>query len=169
MMYANQIGYFILLLLCFSCNSQSYTTRDLANWDPSVYVLEEGEQELDRYFRILDAKSIDISQSESSQYEKSLEVSIVESSFIQERKDNAEELKALYDRLAYLIMSRLSYPYSFNEISIFHHPEKPDRNDLQVISTETSTFTYQPQELNLPEQEVDEFQYEEEEIPETDN
>lgn len=169
MMYVNQIGYFILFLLSLSCTSQSYTSRDLATWDPSVYVLDEGEKELNRYFRILDAKSIEISQRENGLYEKSLEVSIVESTFIQARIDHDEEIKILHDRLAYLIMSRLSYPYSFKEISLFHHPDKPDINDLQAISPQSTTFTYQAQELNLPEQEEDEFKYESEEIQGTEN
>jgi len=147
------IHLFVLFISLFlsSCTPKALSNQSSVDWDSTIYLLEGSRQELQQYFNLLQAEDIGIYSvstydENQDEYEYSITVSIKFSKLLLEKAKSPDSLTATTKRLAYLVMSRVEYPYSYNFISISHLAENIELS-TPGRSFEHSFFTV---DLNLP-------------------
>lgn len=131
MISGKNIGFFFLLIFVFSCQPKGSPEDQTVDWASDIFLEDYDKQILGRYFRQLDAKRIDIYSDASYEDEDSeqlLFVDIVESEFLATK--TIEQKEKVTERLAFLIFSHISYPHSFQNItlSFYDNPESIEEN-----------------------------------------
>ncbi|MEL6251672.1 MAG: hypothetical protein AAFR87_06655 [Bacteroidota bacterium] len=134
-----------LLSICFflfSCSPTNYSKREVAEWERGLYLEEGGKYELERYFKLLKADEIYVGTVlDEEDYSESLELKIQASQLLDEKLEKKIGLNGIFERLAFLTLSRMAYANSYETITIRYFEE----TDVEIASR-----SFASSELNLP-------------------
>ena len=134
-----------ILSICFSlfaCSPTNYAEREVAEWELGLYLEDSGKQELERYFSLLKADEIYVGTVlDQDDYSESLELRIEGSQLLDEKLEDKSGVNGVFERLAYLLLSRMSYANSYESVNIRYFQEE----DVEIASR-----SFESGELNVP-------------------
>lgn len=131
------------LCFCFlACSPSGYSEREVAEWEIGLYLEDGGKNELERYFKLLKADEIFVSSIlDENDYSESLELRIQGSQLLDEKLENKVGVNGVFERLAYLLLSRMAYANSYESIVVRYFQEK----DVEIASR-----SFESEDLNVP-------------------
>lgn len=117
-----------ILSICFclfACSPNNYTEREIADWELGLYLEDGGKYELERYFKLLKADEIKVGTVlDQDDYSESLELRIQGSQLLDEKLEDKSGLNGVFERLAYLLLSRMAYANSYESVDIRYFQEE---------------------------------------------
>ncbi len=138
----SRICIFSICFCLFACSPGNYTEREVAEWEPGLYLETGGKYELERYFKLLKADEIYVGTVlDQDDYSVSLELKIHGSQLLDEKLEEKIGVNKVFERLAYLLLSRMAYANSYESIAVRYYQEE----DVEFASR-----SFASSELNVP-------------------